>query len=231
MHAYFLRPGGPALPVLYRVDRIRDGRSFTTRRATAIQNGEAIFNLAASFQVTEPGLTHQVPVLRAPSPDDLPAAETVFADADARTQAWYARVRDRFPVELRFPEPPPRIASLRGESRPPRQGVWIRADQPLPDDPLAHICAVTYASDLFLLTTALPPHRVVIDDPGVQLASLDHAVWFHAAFRADEWMYYDMVGTWTGAGRALCQGRIYSRDGTLIASVVQEGLVRVGRHE
>ena len=133
-------------------------------------------------------------------------------------------------MELRFPEELPRVATVRGEHREAVQRVWLRSAQPLPDDPLLHACAATYASDLLLLlSTALPPHGVVIDDPGVALASLDHAVWFHAPFRADDWLFYDQEGTWAGSSRALCRGSLFDRSGTLVASVVQEGLVRVRR--
>jgi acyl-CoA thioesterase-2 len=120
----------------------------------------------------------------------------------------------------------PRIATVRGELREPRQRVWMRSAHPLADDPLMHVCAATYASDLFLLATALPPHGVVVDDPGVMVASLDHAVWFHAPFRADDWLFYDQEGSWAGNSRALCRGSFFDRHGTLVASVVQEGLVR-----
>ncbi len=227
LHAYFLRPGDPKTPVLYSVDAIRDGRSFTTRRVVATQHGEAIFNLAASFHVVEPGLRHQVPQLEGIDPDLLPTAEESLASADERTQIWLRGLRDRIPVDVRFPEELPRVATMRGEPRPPRQRAWLRSSQPLGDDPLVHVCAVTYVSDLFLLASALPPHALVIDDGSMQMASLDHAVWFHAPFRADDWLYYDMEGTWAGGARALCRGTLFDRHGSLVASVMQEGLVRV----
>ena len=227
LHAYFLRPGDPKIPILYTVDDIRDGRSFTTRRVVARQAGEAIFHLAASFQVTEPGVTHQLPVLVAPAPETLPSAEQSLDGADGQTLAWFERLRARFPVEMRFPEELPRLATARSEIRPPRQQVWMRSAQALGDDPLLHVCAATYVSDLFLLAAALPPHGVVLDDDGVQLASLDHAVWFHAPFRADDWLFYDQESTWAGGARALCQARVFDRTGHLVASVVQEGLVRL----
>jgi acyl-CoA thioesterase-2 len=227
LHAYFLRPGDPGSPILYSVDAIRDGRSFTTRRVVAVQHGEPIFQLSASFQGEEDGLSHQLPRLDARSPEDLPPAEESLANADERSQQWFAHLRSLFPLELRFPQELPRVATVRGERRPPVQQVWVRSAQPLPDDPLLHACAATYASDLFLLASALPPHGVVIDDSGVQMASLDHAVWFHAPFRADDWLFYDQEGTWAGGARALCRGSLFDRAGTLVASVVQEGLVRV----
>jgi acyl-CoA thioesterase II len=229
LHAYFLRPGDPGAPILYTVDPIRDGRSFTTRRVVAVQHGEPIFNLSASFTVAADGLAHQRPRMTAPEPDGLPTAAQSLAGADERSAAWLRHVTEAFPIELRFPEELPRVATVRGERRDAVQRVWLRSAQPLPDDPLVHACAATYASDLLLLSTALPPHGVVIDDPGVALASLDHAVWFHAPFRADDWLFYDQEGTWAGHSRALCRGSLFDRSGTLVASVVQEGLVRVRR--
>ena len=231
LHAYFLRPGDPGHPILYQVDPIRDGGSFTTRRVVAIQHGEPVFQLSASFQAHEDGLSHQLPQLTSPDPESLPSAEESLRSADDRSRAWFARLMDMFPLELRFPEELPRIATVRGERRPPSQRVWLRSAQPLSDDPLVHVCAATYASDLFLLAAALPPHGLVIDDPGLQFASLDHAVWFHAPFRADDWLFYDQEGTWTGGSRALCRGSLFDRNGTLVASVVQEGLVRLRSRE
>jgi acyl-CoA thioesterase-2 len=227
LHAYFLRPGDPGAPILYQVDTIRDGRSFTTRRVVGTQRGEAVFHLSASFHIAEKGVSHQVPQLVAPAPEELPSAEESLANADERTLAWFARIRDRLPLDWRFPEELPRLASVRGELRPPRQRVWVRSAQPLSDDPLVHVCGATYASDMFLLSSALPPHGVVIDDPGSQVASLDHAVWFHAPFRADDWLLYEQEGTWAGGARALCRGSLFDRHGTLVASVVQEGLIRL----
>ena len=228
LHAYFLRPGDPGSPLLYTVDPVRDGGSFTTRRVLAIQHGEAVFSLSASFQVAADGIAHQLPELVAPGPEESAPGELMVAEADTSTQAWYAAFRQLFPVEIRFPEELARVATLRGEKRPPRQRVWIRSGQPLPDDPLLHVCAVTYVSDLFLLSSALPPHGLVIGDPSVSVASLDHAVWFHAPFRADEWLFYEQEGTWAGAGRALCRGLLFDRSGVLVASVMQEGRIRVG---
>ena len=227
LHAYFLRPGDPGTPILYTVDPIRDGRSFTTRRVVAVQHGEPIFQLSASFAVAAEGLAHQVPQLTVPDPDSLPTAEEALRDADDRTRAWFQAISAAFPIELRFPEELPRIANARGERREPHQPVWLRSAQPLGDDPLLHVCAATYASDLLLLSSALPPHGVLIEDPGVFLASLDHAVWFHAPFRADDWLFSDQEGFWAGHSRALCRGALFDRSGTLVATVMQEGLVRV----
>jgi acyl-CoA thioesterase-2 len=227
LHAYFLRPGDPISPILYSVDAIRDGHSFTTRRVMAVQHGEPVFHLSASFHVEEPGLEHQAAVLDAPPPEDLPSAQESLAAADERSREWFHSISDRFPLEFRFPEELARVATMRGERRPPRQRVWVRSSYRLPDDPLLHACAATYASDLFLLASALPPHGIVIDGPNMQMASLDHAVWFHAPFRADDWLFYEQEGTWSGGARALCRGSLFDASGTLVASVVQEGLVRV----
>jgi acyl-CoA thioesterase-2 len=227
LHAYFLRPGDPSTPVLYRVDTIRDGRSFTTRRVVALQHGEAIFNLAASFHVSEQGLRHQLPRLDATVPDSQAATEDLLTAADDRTRAWLRRLQDRIPVDVRFAEGLPRVDTLHGESGPPRLRVWLRSSQSLGEDTLMHVCAATYFSDLFLLAAALPPHGIGVDDAGAQMVSLDHAVWFHAPFRADEWLYYDMESDWMGGARALCRGKLFDQAGTLVASVVQEGLVRV----
>jgi acyl-CoA thioesterase-2 len=227
LHAYFLLPGDPGRPILYQVDPIRDGSSFTTRRVVGIQHGDAIFTLSASFQVSEPGVHHQLPALTAADPDDLPPATTLLEGADERAAAWYAQLSERFPVELRFPAEPPGLATVRGETRPPRQAVWIRSAERLPDDPVLHACAATYASDLMLLGTALLPHKLLFGHPRLQMASLDHAVWFHGRFRADEWLCYEQESPWAGNARALCRGSLFDRRGTLVATVMQEGLIRV----
>jgi acyl-CoA thioesterase-2 len=226
LHAYFLRPGDPGAPLLYTVDPVRDGGSFSTRRVLAVQHGEVVFSLSASFQGPEEGIAHQGPALDAPRPEDSADAESVIATADQDTRAWYRVFRQRFPVELRFPEGLARIATARGEKGPPRQRIWVRSGKPLPDDPLVHVCAVTYVSDLFLLASALPPHGMVIGDPAVSVVSIDHAVWFHAPFRSDEWLFYEQESTWAGGGRALCRGLLFNQSGVLVASVMQEGLVR-----
>ena len=227
LHAYFLRPGDPGRPILYQVDPVRDGRSFTTRRVVGIQHGEAIFVLSASFQVAEPGLRHQLPVVPARDPDGLPTAAEALRGSGELTTGWLEQVGRTFPVELRFPGELPRVATARGEARPPRQVVWMRSTEPLPDDPALHACAATYFSDLLLLPTALLPHRVLLGDPRLRIASLDHAVWFHAPFRADDWLCYEQEGPWAGGGRALCRGSLFDRHGTLVATVMQEGLIRV----
>jgi acyl-CoA thioesterase II len=201
LHAYFLRPGDPAVPIVYDVDRIRDGRSFTTRRVVAIQHGRAIFNLAASFHISEEGLDHQIAMPAVPGPDDLATSPHGPRSIDVR------------PVDVGGPGP--------------RGRAWFRADGPLPEDPLLHACVVAFASDLTLLDTTLSAHGLhVWEAPGVMLASLDHAMWFHRAFRADEWLLYDQDSPVMTGARGFARGSIFTAEGRLAVSVVQEGLVR-----
>lgn len=226
LHAYFLRPGDPLVPIIYEVDRIRDGSSFTTRRVIAIQHGKAIFNLSASFHVDEIGVEHQLSMPSADPPEGLPTFQERMAPwIERRAQArneWYQRPR---PIDQRYLAP---IGTkLEDPNEIPPQRVWMRADGVLPDDPLLHACVVAYASDMSLLGSAMVPHGLSWDDPAVMSASLDHAMWFHRPFRADEWFLYDQESPWAGGARALARGEIYSSDGTLCASVVQEGLVRM----
>ena len=227
LHAYFLRPGDPNVPILYEVDRIRDGRSFTTRRVIAIQHGRAIFNLSASFHVDEPGFEHQAPMPDVPDPEELPTFQERLAPYKDVLGDWYERPR---PIDTRSvgdtAESP--IEKRRRGGLDPVQRVWLRADGKLPDDPLLHACVVAYASDLTLLDTATLPHPVSgWDDEKVMMASLDHAMWFHRPFRADEWLLYDQESPVAAGARGLARGLIYRRDGTLVISVVQEGLIRV----
>ncbi len=205
LHAYFLRPGDPAAPIVYDVDRIRDGRSFTTRRVVAIQHGQAIFNLSASFQVDEAGFEHQAPMPDCPEPEALPPAG-----------------RPDRPIDMR---------RVPGDDRSGRARVWFRADGRLPSDELLlHACVVAYASDLTLLDTMLSRHGLSVGDaPGVMFASLDHAMWFHRRFRADDWLLYDQDSPVAAGARGFARGSIFTRSGTLVVSVVQEGLVRPAR--
>jgi acyl-CoA thioesterase-2 len=202
LHAYFLRPGDPTVPIVYDVDRIRDGRSFTTRRVVAIQHGRAIFNLAASFQVAEPGVEHQMPMPAVPDPEELPELDWPWQRG----------------IELRF---------VPGQRDQPVQRLWMRANGTLPDDPLLHVCVVAYASDMTLLDPVVLAHRLDWENPDLMVASLDHAMWFHQPFRADEWLLYDQESPAAGGARGLGVGRIFRRDGALAVSVVQEGLIRV----
>jgi len=222
LHAYFLRPGDPNVPILYEVDRIRDGGSFSTRRVVAVQHGKAIFNLHASFQRHEDGLDFQAPAPNdTPEPESLPDFPTRMAPYRERLGEWYDRPR---PIDQRYVDGDPfsrRGTTLTG------QRVWFRADGRLPDDPVLHACIVTYASDMTLLDTALLPHGLGWWDGTVQMASLDHAMWFHRPFRADEWLLYRQSSISTSNSRGLAEGRIYTRDGRLAVTVVQEGLTRL----
>ena len=226
LHAYFLRPGDPAAPILYQVDRLRDGRSFTTRRVVAIQHGEVIFNLQASFHSHEPGLDWQIPApLNLPEPESLPDFKTRMEPFKEQIGEWYDRPR---PIDLRYLDGDPQERAgveLAG------QRVWLRADGTLPDDPVLHACIATYASDMTLLDTALLPHGLGWSDNGVQMASLDHAMWFHRPFRADDWHLYDQRAISTSNSRGLAGGSIFTKDGHLAVTVVQEGLIRVRPNE
>ncbi len=224
LHAYFLRPGDPTVPILYEVDRIRDGRSFSTRRVVAIQHGRAIFNLQASFHVDEPGPDHQVTMpADVPHPDSLPDFKTRMAPYKDRIGEWYDRPR---PIDIRYIDGDP---FSRDGTSAAGQRVWMRADGELPDDPTLHACIVTYASDMTLLDTTVLPFGLSWESPGMQMASLDHAMWFHRPFRADGWLLYDQRAISSGSARGLAGGTLFTADGTLAVSVVQEGLVRVGR--
>ncbi len=221
LHAYFLRPGDPTVPILYEVDRIRDGHSFTTRRVVAIQHGKAIFNLSASFHVHEEGIEHQaVEMGEVPPATSLPTIQTLLAPIWDRVPEWYSTR----PIDVRYVEGVPWV--LRREKQPPQQRMWIRADGALPDDPLLHACVVAYASDMSLLDTALMPHGLTWVDPGLMGASLDHAMWFHRPFRADEWLLYVQASPVASGARALSTGEIFTADGRLAVTVVQEGLLR-----
>ena len=222
LHAYFLRPGDTSVPILYEVDRIRDGKSFTTRRVVAIQHGRPIFNLSASFHKVETGqIDHQFPMPDVVDPESLPTFKERMAPYAEQLGDWYHRPR---PIDLRFVESPSRLLE---HGRKAAQRVWFRADGQLSDDPLLHACVVAYASDMTLLDSIMLPHRVSFDDPRLQGASLDHAMWFHRPFRADEWLLYDQESPSASGARGLARGEIYSHDGRLVVSVVQEGLVRL----
>jgi acyl-CoA thioesterase-2 len=222
LHAYFLRPGDPAAPILYQVERIRDGRSFTTRRVAAIQHGEVIFNLHASFHLPEEGLDWQHPMPRnLPDPLTLPDFKTRMEPYKEQMGEWYERPR---PIDMRYVggDPVTRVGNPSSS-----QQVWLRADGTLPDDPVLHACVVTYASDMTLLDTTLLPHGLGWNMGEVQMASLDHAMWFHRPFRADDWLMYDQRPISNSGSRGLAGGSIYSADGSLAVTVVQEGLIRM----
>jgi len=219
LHSYFLRPGDPTVPVLYEVDRIRDGRSFTTRRVVAIQHGRPIFNLAASFQVAEEGFEHLADMPDVPDPDTLPSRFDEWK-ANGLAEEWAKRPH---PIDFRYVTASP---FHRDVELPPVQQVWFRTDGHLPDDPVLHTCLLTYASDMTLLDTTLLPHGTGSMDPSLRMASLDHAMWFHGPFRADEWLLYDQHTPAAANGRGLASGRVFTLDGRLVASVMQEGLIR-----
>ncbi len=226
LHAYFLRPGDPRVPILYQVDRTRDGRSFTTRRVTAIQHGRAIFHLEASFQRAEPGPEHQLEMPAAPAPESLPSFTEHMARSAreaGRPEAWQGSGAARLPFDHRYAT---QFNPWLETRLPPRLLVWLRATGAMPDDPLLHQCVLAYASDLTLMDTALLPHGVPWDGEGYQIASLDHAMWFHRSFRADEWLLFDHESPAAAGARGMISGRLYQRDGRLVASVVQEGLIR-----
>ncbi|WP_328913629.1 MULTISPECIES: acyl-CoA thioesterase [unclassified Streptomyces] len=231
LHAYFLRPGDPGAPIVYQVDRIRDGRSFTTRRVVAIQHGQPIFHLSASFQTYEDGLEHQEPMPSAPDPETLPVSDDLLpAHADLFPDPTIIdRILEaRAAVDLRYVEDPPFLSA--GTPREPRSQVWFRTRGKIADDPLLHVCLATYVSDMTLLDSVLLAHGrggwALGDVVG---ASLDHAMWFHRPFRADEWLLYDQQSPSASGGRGLGTARIYTQDGRLAVSVIQEGLVRVPR--
>lgn len=223
LHAYFLLPGKPTIPIFYEVDRIRDGRSFSTRRVTAVQHGEAIFHLIASFHISEPGVSHQAPMPEVPDPETLPTwAERARPYAGELGQ-WYYRARPIDFREIGGPLRTRRDVPLRA----PHHQAWFRSDGKLPDDPLLHACVVAYASDMTLLDTAMLPHGMIWEELGSgQQASLDHAMWFHRPFRADDWLLYDQYSPTASGARGLATGSIFTREGDLVVSVVQEGLIR-----
>jgi acyl-CoA thioesterase-2 len=207
LHAYFIRPGDPEVPIVYTVERTRDGRSFTTRRVTAVQHGRVIFTLSASFHRPESGLEHQLPMPGVPGPDT--------GDRSGPPPAW--------PIEIRRAGGSPTPGGP-GEAR---AMVWMRARERLPDDPLVHVCAAAYASDMTLLDSILLGHGITWDDGRLSAASLDHAMWFHRPFRADEWLLYEQRSPAASDARGLAQGTIFQGDGRMVVSVVQEGLIRV----
>lgn len=220
LHSYFLRPGDPEVPILYEVDRIRDGRSFTTRRVVAIQHGRAIFNLAVSFHDAEEGPEHQFPMPEVPAPETLPTLAERLAPLREQMGDWFARPH---PIDQRHLGPLPWESPEPGG---PYQRLWIRADGSLADDPLLHACVATYASDLSLFDTILRAHPVGWNDPNFMGASLDHCMWFHRPFRADEWLLYDTDSPVATGARGLARGFLFDRSGRLVVSMVQEGLVR-----
>ena len=225
LHAYFLRPGDVRRPIILDVDRIRDGTSFTTRRVVAIQAGRPILNLSASFQLDEPGLAHQDPMPEAPPPESLPTdQERAAALADRLPRLVVERATAERAFELRSADPVD--DPFRPGPRPARRMVWMRTVGPLPDDPALHRYLLAYASDFGFVTTALLPHGVTWLSPGMQIASLDHVMYFHRPLRCDDWLLHVMDSPAAHGARGLVRGSVFTRDGALVASTVQEGLLR-----
>jgi acyl-CoA thioesterase-2 len=225
LHAYFLRAGNIEAPIVYEVDRTRDGGSFSVRRVTAIQHGRVVFFCAASFQAEEEGAEHQLSMPEVPQPEDIAAAPPVPAEVMAalppKVQRWMSR---RGPFEFRHVYP---RDELNPPKRPPFQQVWFRLSEPVGDSPELHRALLTYASDFQLLGTATYPHGISYYQPNVQMASLDHALWFHRPFRADDWLLYSIDSPSASGSRGLARGQIFDRQGRLVASTAQEGLIRV----
>ena len=228
LHAYFLRPGDMKAPIVYEVDRIRDGGSFTTRRVVAIQHGEAIFSMSCSFQTLEEGLEHQaVDMLDVPPPEDVePESEIRKRLAPKIPERFRESFTQERPIEIRPIDP---VNFFQPEKKPPRKQVWFKTNGQLNDSLPLHQALMAYASDFGLLGTGMMPHGLSFVDPQVQAASLDHAIWFHHPFRADDWLLYDMESPSASNARSFNRGLIYNREGQLVASVVQEGLMRVRR--
>ena len=228
LHAYFLLGGDPRIPIVYEVDRIRDGRSFATRRVVAIQHGKPIFALTASFQLDEEGFDHGARMPDVPPPEALPGDAEIRAgevpSMSPEIRAYFARER---PIELR---PVDHDRTAQADPHDGQFRMWIRTTGPLPDDPAIHRCVLAYASDFTLLDTSLVPHGQSVLQDDIQAASLDHALWFHRPFRADEWLLYAQDSPSASGARGFSRGLVFDRSGRLVASVAQEGLIRRRRH-
>lgn len=224
LHAYFLLGGDPKHPILYEVERTRDGGSFSTRRVKAVQHGRMIFVMGVSFHDPEPGFDHAAPMPDVPKPEDLKSANEVFAalldKLPENMRTYWSRER---PIDMR---PVDLSRYMKREIRDPVQSIWLKPNGVLPDEPAIHQGMLAYASDLTLLDTALIAHAKLLFDADMQLASLDHALWFHRPFRWDDWILYAQDSPSASGARGFCRGALYTRDGTLIASTVQEGLMR-----
>jgi acyl-CoA thioesterase-2 len=222
LHAYFIRPGDPAVPLIYLVEQVRDGRSFTTRRVSAVQHGQTIFTLSASFHHPEPGVSHADPMPDVPAPEELPTT------AERMEKLFGPAVRQHFggPIDIRHVGPLTFEVAKNPALRTTRSLVWLRADGELPADPLLHVCMMTYASDMTLLDSVMLAHGLSWADGSTKGASLDHAMWFHRPFRADRWLLYSQDSPSAGGARGLARGELFTREGELVVSVVQEGLLR-----
>ncbi len=225
MHSYFLRPGDHRMPIVYDVDRIRDGRSFATRRVLARQHGRPIYALTASFHVHEEGFEHQDVTIDVPSPEDSVDLVTLISGDEARKAEW---LREWAALDFRIADRNPPLGKD-DDGSPARAAYWVKVGGELPDDQLIHQAALTYLSDLTLIGVTLLRHGLHPNHPKVQAASLDHTVWFHKPVRADEWLLYRQTSPVATGGRGLALGELFSRDGVLVASVAQEGLIRPAR--
>jgi len=225
LHGYFLRPGDTTIPILYEVDRIRDGKSFTTRRVVAIQKGEAIFSMSVSFHVQEPGLEHQFDMPDIKPPEQCPTQQELYARyADSIPEDFKMTSERPRPIEMRFAEP---INEFSPEQQPPFQHTWIRTIDRMPEDIRLNQCLLAYASDMTLIDTATRPHAISWASNNFQVASLDHAMWFHQPFKTDDWLLYAQDSPFSGGARGLSRGAFYDNGGQLVASVAQEGLLRI----
>jgi acyl-CoA thioesterase-2 len=222
LHSYFIRPGDTDKPIVYEVDRVRDGRSFSVRRVVAVQEGKTIFTLSASFQLEQDGIEHQPTMPGVPMPEDLPTLEERYS---SRPDIHELLARRHHPIDRRYVDGPSWDRSPNDRSGV--QSLWIRANGTLPDDPLLHVCLLTYASDLTLLDTVLVRHGLSHETHQIAMASLDHAMWFLRPVRMDDWVLYSMKSPAARGGRGFATGRFFSRDGLHLGSVAQEGMVRV----
>jgi len=224
LHSYFIRPGDPSIPIIYTVERIRDGRSFSVRRVLAIQHGQPIFTLSASFQLAQGGIDHQAEMPAAPAPESLPTLAERFAGFDELAEAMRQIPQ---PFDVRYVDDPPWVQRMNGPREHQPHRIWLKADGVLPDDPLLHVCVVTFASDMNLLDSVLIHHGLAARLDPISMASLDHAMWFHRQFRADDWLLYVSSSSSASGGRGLATGQFFTRDGRLVASVTQEGMIRL----
>ena len=225
LHSYFLRGGDPGVPIVYMTDRLRDGRSFSVRRVVAVQHGEPIFILSASFQLDQPGIEHATSMPDVPAPETLPTLADRYRGFEEILGPLPRLPR---PFDLRYVDDPPWIQRATGPRESGAHRIWMRADGELPEDQLINICALTFASDLTLLDSVLTRHGLSWGFDPLVIASLDHAMWFHRPFRADRWFLYDTSSPTASGSRGLSEGRFFAEDGTQIATVMQEGMIRLG---
>jgi acyl-CoA thioesterase II len=229
LHAYFLRRGDVNSPIVYEVDRARDGNHFSTRRVVAVQHGEQIFNMSASFQLPESGLEHQLSMPQVPAPEDLPGLESLLENVLPQLPPGMRRIlQQKRPFEFRPVEVPSFLRpQTPAASSSPRRNLWFRAVDRLPDDDALHRCLLAYVSDFYLLDTAMIAHGISQLQTKLTIASIDHAMWFHRRVRVDDWLLYSTDSPSASGARAFARGSVFARDGRLVASTCQEGLVRV----